>query len=82
MPACVAGVHVLNAFEVKDMDGRNKPGHDAGGRFEGRHVTQGGRDFMGRAVDQRQRQPTVVSGRRFREIVDFRDETLRDSTSP
>jgi len=28
MPALVAGIHVLNAEKNKDMDGRNKSGHD------------------------------------------------------
>jgi hypothetical protein len=26
--AYVAGVHVLNALRIKDVDGRDKPGHD------------------------------------------------------
>jgi hypothetical protein len=30
MPALVAGIHVLNPFEIKDVDGRDKPGHDGG----------------------------------------------------
>jgi hypothetical protein len=25
MPALGAGIHVLNAFEIKDVDGRDKP---------------------------------------------------------
>jgi hypothetical protein len=29
MPALVAGIHVL-LFETKDVDGRDKPGHDDG----------------------------------------------------
>jgi hypothetical protein len=29
MPALVAGIHVL-LFETKDVDGRDKPGHDGG----------------------------------------------------
>ena len=28
MPALVAGIHVLNPTENKDVDGRNKSGHD------------------------------------------------------
>jgi hypothetical protein len=28
MPALVAGIHVLNR-EIKDVDGRDEPGHDA-----------------------------------------------------
>ena len=28
MPALVAGIHVLNAAPNKDVDGRNKSGHD------------------------------------------------------
>jgi hypothetical protein len=28
MPALVAGIHVLNAAPDKDVDGRNKSGHD------------------------------------------------------
>jgi hypothetical protein len=28
MPALVAGIHVLNAATNKDVDGRNKSGHD------------------------------------------------------
>jgi hypothetical protein len=28
MPALVAGIHVLNAVTNKDVDGRNKSGHD------------------------------------------------------
>jgi hypothetical protein len=27
--ACVAGIHVLSAAANKDVDGRNKSGHDA-----------------------------------------------------
>jgi hypothetical protein len=31
MPALVAGVHVLkNSSSIKDVDGRDKPGHDDG----------------------------------------------------
>jgi hypothetical protein len=30
MPALVAGIHVfLAAFQLKDVDGRDKPGHDS-----------------------------------------------------
>jgi hypothetical protein len=29
MPALVAGIHVLEAATNKDVDGRNKSGHDA-----------------------------------------------------
>ncbi|GEM_PF-6881285 len=29
MPALVAGIHVLQRQRVKDVDGRNKSGHDA-----------------------------------------------------
>jgi hypothetical protein len=28
MPALVAGIHVLRAIRNKDVDGRDKPGHD------------------------------------------------------
>ena len=28
MPALVAGIHVLNVWSNKDVDGRDKPGHD------------------------------------------------------
>ncbi len=28
MPALVAGIHVLTASRVEDVDGRNKSGHD------------------------------------------------------
>jgi hypothetical protein len=28
MPALVAGIHVLKAANSKDVDGRNKSGHD------------------------------------------------------
>jgi hypothetical protein len=28
MPALVAGIHVLNPKQDKDVDGRNKSGHD------------------------------------------------------
>jgi hypothetical protein len=28
MPALVAGIHVLVASRAKDVDGRDKPGHD------------------------------------------------------
>jgi hypothetical protein len=31
MPASVAGIHVLKPFVSKDVDGRDKPGHDDGG---------------------------------------------------
>jgi hypothetical protein len=30
MPAPVAGIHVLRLFNNKDVDGRDKPGHDDG----------------------------------------------------
>jgi hypothetical protein len=33
MPARVAGIHVQNPFEIKDVDGRDKPGHDEEYRF-------------------------------------------------
>jgi hypothetical protein len=29
MPALVAGIHVFRAFSEKDVDGRDKPGHDS-----------------------------------------------------
>jgi hypothetical protein len=29
MPALGAGMHVFRAFRLKDVDGRNKSGHDA-----------------------------------------------------
>jgi hypothetical protein len=32
MPALVAGIHVFNCSHIKDVDGRDKPGHDAGMR--------------------------------------------------
>ncbi len=32
MPGLVPGLHVL--LEAKDMDGRDKPGHDPGGHFQ------------------------------------------------
>jgi hypothetical protein len=28
MPGLVPGIHVLNAVDAKDVDGRNKSGHD------------------------------------------------------
>jgi hypothetical protein len=28
MPALVAGIHVLIVSRIKDVDGRDKPGHD------------------------------------------------------
>jgi hypothetical protein len=28
MPALVAGIHAFLNFETKDVDGRDKPGHD------------------------------------------------------
>jgi hypothetical protein len=28
MPALVAGIHVLRPFKIKDVDGRDEPGHD------------------------------------------------------
>jgi len=28
MPALVAGIHVLTANRIEDVDGRNKSGHD------------------------------------------------------
>jgi len=31
MPGLVPGIHVLNAYELRDVDGRDKPGHDAVG---------------------------------------------------
>jgi hypothetical protein len=30
MPALVAGIHVLKIMQIKDVDGRDKPGHDNG----------------------------------------------------
>jgi len=30
MPARVAGIHVLKICIIKDVDGRDKPGHDDG----------------------------------------------------
>jgi hypothetical protein len=30
-PALIAGIHVVTAFEIEDVDGRGKPGHDDGG---------------------------------------------------
>jgi hypothetical protein len=30
MPALVAGIHVFLYSSIKDVDGRDKPGHDAG----------------------------------------------------
>jgi hypothetical protein len=32
MPALVAGIHVFPASAAKDVDGRDKPGHDAADR--------------------------------------------------
>jgi hypothetical protein len=32
MPALVAGIHVFFAHPIKDVDGRDKPGHDGGER--------------------------------------------------
>jgi hypothetical protein len=29
LPALVAGIHALTGCETKDVDGRDKPGHDA-----------------------------------------------------
>jgi hypothetical protein len=31
MPALVAGIHVLFSIVKEDVDGRDKPGHDAAG---------------------------------------------------
>jgi hypothetical protein len=31
MPALVAGIHVLHLGQSKDVDGRDKPGHDERG---------------------------------------------------
>ena len=28
VPGLVPGIHVLNALEAEDVDGRDKPGHD------------------------------------------------------
>jgi hypothetical protein len=28
MPALVAGIHALKTRKIKDVDGRDKPGHD------------------------------------------------------
>ena len=28
MPGLVPGIHVLTALQTKDVDGRDKPGHD------------------------------------------------------
>jgi hypothetical protein len=32
MPGLVPGIHVLMVAEFKDVDGRDKPGHDDGER--------------------------------------------------
>ena len=37
MPALVAGIHVFLAHPIKDVDGRDKPGHDVG---EGQGLTK------------------------------------------
>ena len=34
MPGLVQGIHALAAFSKKDVDGRDKPGHDGGVRDE------------------------------------------------
>jgi hypothetical protein len=52
MPALVAGIDVLNpfeikGFEIKDVDGRDKPGHVAGGSISRAAMLPDGRDFMG-----------------------------------
>jgi hypothetical protein len=31
MPGLVPGIHVLNATDEEDVDGRDKPGHDGKG---------------------------------------------------
>ena len=36
MPALVAGIHVLSLRGTKDVDGRDKPGHDEGYVIPGR----------------------------------------------
>jgi hypothetical protein len=28
MPGLVPGIHVLKSFRIKDVDGRDEPGHD------------------------------------------------------
>jgi hypothetical protein len=28
MPGLVPGIHVLKSFNIEDVDGRDKPGHD------------------------------------------------------
>jgi hypothetical protein len=35
MPALVAGIHVWRPCNSKDVDGRDKPGHDEGGLCPG-----------------------------------------------
>jgi len=30
MPALVAGIHASRTVTIKDVDGRDKPGHDVG----------------------------------------------------
>ncbi len=30
MPSLAPGIHVLKQSQIKDVDGRNKPGHDEG----------------------------------------------------
>jgi hypothetical protein len=34
MPGLVPGIHVFKALESEDVDGRDKPGHDAGKNLE------------------------------------------------
>jgi hypothetical protein len=33
MPGLVPGIHVLEADQVKNVDGRDEPGHDGGGKL-------------------------------------------------
>jgi hypothetical protein len=37
MPGLVPGIHAFNAQQTKDVDGRNKPGHDGHVRQPDKH---------------------------------------------
>ena len=65
MPALVAGIHVLNAAPSKDVDGRNKSGHDE---------LSGQPQLFGRVIAARLSGCAIPAGSRGRgEMVDARD---------
>src|SRR6516225_8147159 len=59
MPALVAGIHVFSAGPIKDVDGRNKSGHDDGES----HVSRG--LVLGHLEIKRDVLPSPLAYRRY-----------------